>query len=125
VVAIACDMANNASDEYVPVPGQLCSPWSDSLAGIVPPLLEHFDGLGPGEQVTTPFDPGRRQRRQPPSPRDWPSVLTARVVSGLLGQRFIDDVAVLAPALPHPTPIGIPGVLSRLLVLSDLAAYAQ
>jgi hypothetical protein len=123
-LGIVCDMAHQASDDYVPLAGQLCSPWSDSLAGVIAPVLEHFDRLGPGEQVTTPFDPGRRQRRQPPSPRDWPSVLTARVVSGLLDQRFVDDVAVLAPALPYATPVGIPGVLSRLLVLSDLAAYA-
>lgn len=123
---ITCDTTNNASDtSYTPVDGQIASPWSESLNVLVTPILLHLDGLGPGEQVPTFFDPGTRQRRQPESPAAWPHVLTNRLLTGLFGVAAVGDIVLLEPAVPHATTIGTPGVLSYLQELGDLAVFEQ
>jgi hypothetical protein len=120
---LAFDATNTASDALVPTVGQKCMPWSPSLATIGPAVLAHFDGLGPGEQTATTLDAGQRQKRNPAPPRVWPSVLNNRLTGAVQSVTAVDDAAVVAPALPHATPVGTPGVLSRLLTLSDLAVF--
>ncbi len=117
------DATNTASDAYVPVGGQWAMPWSPSLASVGPAVLGHFDTLGPGEQKASPPDAGQRQKRNPAPPRVWPSVLNNRLTSAVQSVTAIDDAIVVAPVLPHATPVGTRGVLSRLLVLSDLALF--
>ena len=122
---ITPDRSYGASDTtFFPTGGEYPSPWSASLNSLVPAVVAYFDGLGPGEQVTTFFDPGTRQRRQPPSPQYYPSLLDARIVIPLyaLGN-LIETVTPVVPTLPYQTPVGTPGVLSNLSVLGDLAFY--
>lgn len=53
------DTTNGNSDTtYTPVNGQAAGPWSDSLAGLVTPIVSYFDTLGPGEQLSPLPDPG-------------------------------------------------------------------
>jgi hypothetical protein len=69
-------------------------------------------------------DPGNRQRRQPPSPQRFPSLVDARMVIPVyaLGN-VVETFTPVAPSLPHPTPVGIPGVKSFLITLGGLSLY--
>ena len=120
------DGTNQASDiTYVPVVGQIASPWSDSLQQVVSPTLAYVDGFGPGEQVSSFPDPGLRHRRQPEAPEQWPNTVTNRITDPLFGLSAVQDVALAAPTVPYATPVGAPGTLSYLLTLGDLAVYPQ
>jgi hypothetical protein len=125
--AVTCDVTNGASDAtYAPYPTQPACPWSDSLPGLVAPVLAYFDLIGPGEQVDPPFfDPGIRQRRMPPSPAEWSSVITSRGLTGDIPRALAADVIVALPAIPYATPVGSPGVLSYLTTLRTLVAFPQ
>jgi hypothetical protein len=123
---ITVDTTNGTSDTgYIPATGQAVSPWSDSLNDLVPAVLQHFSNLGPGEQVASLPDPGGRQRRYPASPAKWPSVITNRLLSGVLDVTSVDDADVLAPTIPTPTTVGTPGVIAYLMQLNDLSTYKQ
>lgn len=118
------DTSNAASDtSYTPVAGQPACPWSDSLQSLVTPLVAYFDGLGPGEQVDTFFDPGYRQRRSPQAPAAWPNALTNRILQPLFALPTISDIAMLSPSVPHAPDVGALGVYSNLLTLGGLAAF--
>lgn len=118
--------ANGASDlTFTPVNGAPVSPWSDSLDLLVTPTLLYFDGIGPGEQVSSPYDAGLRQKRQPEGPEQWPNELTGRVQTPIYALSVVKDVSVLSPALPYVTPVGVPGVSSKLLQLGNFAVFEQ
>jgi hypothetical protein len=121
------DTTNNASDLYVPVAGQLVSPWSDSLNQLPAAVVSYMLGLGPGEQFASFPDPGVRGRRQPESPTAWPSVVAnADLVGALRATRPVSDVVLRLPApMPYPTPVGVPGVLVYLFALGDLAVFVE
>jgi uncharacterized phage protein gp47/JayE len=124
--AIVCDTQNAASDTgYKPVAGDRVSPWSDSLDTLVAPVVDHFDTLGPGEQRTTFFDPGVREKRSPASPRSWPSSITNRLAGELLDAATVPSVgdAVVREGLGVTAPVGSPGATAYLLELGDLAAF--
>lgn len=122
---ITVDQTNAASDTlYVPFVGQRPMPWSESLQDIVPTLIEYFKGLGPGEQVSTFYDEGRRQRRQPQAPKEWPHTLT---------QKGLDNVIDI-PAISNGTAVegdgvapdvGSPGVFSNMLRLRDVSVFPK
>jgi len=123
---ITATTTNNASDtSYVPVAGQLASPWSDSLDLAAAPVIAHFDGLGAGEQLATFHDPGRRQRRQPEGQNVWPYAITNRVLNRVFDLSAISDATLAEPTVPHVATVGTPGVLAYLLELSDLAIQPQ
>jgi uncharacterized phage protein gp47/JayE len=124
---VICDTANGASDTvYVPYATQPVCPWSDSLSGLVRPVLAYFDLLGPGEQIAPPlFDPGIRQRRMPPSPAEWSSVITSRGLTGDIPRAVAADVVVALPVIPYATPVGSPGVMAYLTTLQTLVAFPQ
>lgn len=123
---VQCETANRASDTtYAPQAMQPCCPWSDSLDALLAPVLGHFARLGPGEQRTSFFDPGLRQRRSPRSPQFWPSVLTNRLLSDVFNLPHIEDVALDSPVVPLATPVGRRGVLSHLLMLGSLTAFPE
>jgi uncharacterized phage protein gp47/JayE len=123
---VTCDTSNNASDQtYTPESGQAFGPWSDSLQPLALPMVGEFDKLGPGEQATF-FDVDKRRRRQPESPEQWPSVLTARALVPLYDLPALSSVEVAQPTFPYETPLplvefGFP----RLLVLSNLLVFPQ
>ena len=115
-----------ASDTYVPTAGSLVSPWSPSLQRIQTEIVTYFQGLGPGEQFASFPDPGGRQRRWPPSPEQWASVVANEgLVAATKASGVISDVEVLAPATPYATTVGTPGVSVYLLQLGDIAVYPQ
>lgn len=124
---ITVDTANNASDEaYVPADGDIASPWSDSLNSIVASVVSYFDGLGPGEMVASFADPGIRQRRQPENPESWPSAVSNRLVSSVLGVAAVNDAELTVPtSLPSAPTIGAPGLSAYLLQLADFAVFPQ
>lgn len=120
------DTTNGASDSYVPVAGQLASPWSNAMNLIPPAVIGAMRALGPGEQFSNFLDPGLRQRRWPPSPDVWPSQLTKVGVGGAVkATGAVADVDPILPQMPYATPVGIPGVKVNLLQLGDLALYPQ
>lgn len=120
---IVVDTTNGASDTiYTPIVDQPCCPWSDSLDLIVAPILKYFGTLGPGEQQATFFDPGMRQRRQPPSPKYWPSTISNRLAGDILKETFIQD-AVIRQGLGTTTQIGVPGSLAYLIALQFIAVF--
>jgi uncharacterized phage protein gp47/JayE len=120
---ITADITNSASDtSYTPISGQRCCPWSDSLDLIVAPILKYFGTLGPGEQQTTFFDPGVRQRRNPASPKYWPNVIGNRLAGDILKEQFIQD-AVIREGLGTTTTIGVPGALAYLITLRFITAF--
>jgi uncharacterized phage protein gp47/JayE len=124
---VTCDVSNGASDtSYTPYATQPLCPWSDSLATLATPMLAYFDTLGPGEQVDPPFfDPGLRQRRLPPSPAEWPAVVTNRAIAPLFRLPAVGDVTLQLPAVPYATPTGSPGALSYLTTLKTLVVFPQ
>lgn len=121
---IVVDTSNAASDTgYTPYIGQAPSPYSGSLDALVPALLSYVDGLGPGEQFASLPDPGRRQRRQPPSPNAWPSEINNRVVVNPLALTAVESVSLLAPSDPFTATVGTPGVESFLITVRDIGAF--
>jgi hypothetical protein len=122
---ITCDTTNNASDaSYAPVVGQRACPWSDSLDAPVAGVLAYFDTLGPGEQVSTFYDEGTRQRRQPQPPAFWPHRITTRGLIDAITSPEVEDVDVLEGDGVTPS-VGTPGVLSRLLQLRWLSVFPK
>lgn len=120
---ITCDVINAASDtSYPPSIGQRAMPWSDSLDTLVAAVVAHFETLGPGEQRATFFDPGVREKRNPQSPRYWPSTITNRLATELLDTSTIADARV-QEGLDVTATVGTPGVASWLLELGDIAVF--
>lgn len=119
------DTNNQASDtSYTAVAGQRVSPWSDGLDAILSPVRDFFDGLGPGEQVSSPFDAGGTRQKRVPSPsQSYPYALTGRVMSPLYQLLQVDDIDLVEPSLPLSPAVGLPGTVSRILELYELAAY--
>ena len=87
-------------------------------------MLEYFGGMGPGEQFASFFDPGMRQKRNPPSPRFWPSVITSRLTADILSLDAIEDAAVVEGLGQHTT-VGTPGTTSYMIELGFLSAFPQ
>lgn len=125
VVSITVDTSNNASDtQFTPAIDDLVSPWSDSL-NLLPALVAtYFDGLGPGEQVSTFFDNGYRQKRSPVDPQFWPESLTTKALIPILELAAVSDAEIRSPVLPFSPTTGTPGVSSNLLALGLLGVYA-
>lgn len=122
---IAVDTTDNASDtQFTPAVGDLVSPWSDSINSIPALVAGYFDSLGPGEQVSTFFDAGYRQRRSPPDPQFWPASLTTKMLIPILQLAAIGDAEIKLPALPAAPTVGTPGVSSNLLTFGRFAVYA-
>lgn len=123
---IVVDTTNNVSDTgYTPAFGQRVMPWSESLNALLPGIKAYFDSLGPGEQVYTFYDEGRRQRRQPRPPRSWPSTLTTRdLIRALDDVDEVDDVSLLEGDGIAPA-VGTPGVLSYILKLRYVSVFPQ
>jgi hypothetical protein len=118
------DMTASASTTFVPSEGALVSPWSPSLNLLPAAVTAVTRLLGPGEQVSTFYDPGTRQRRQPDNATSWPNVLSsADLVTQLKATRALADIDPQLPPMPYATPVGVPGVLSYLIELNDLAFY--
>lgn len=142
---ITVDTTNGVSDtSYTPANGQPCSPWSDSLDTLSPSVLAYFDALGPGEMVSSFFDPGLRQRRSPASPTFWPSAITHRLLGGttvpqppqgpqqnqppvpvLYNLASLYDIDLLDPPVPFNAPVGIPGVSANLPTLGSILAFPE
>lgn len=122
---ITVDTSNNASDlAYTPVVNQKVCPWSDYLDLLVPPVVEYFEKLGPGEMKSTFYSAGTRQKRQPPPP-SWPNTIQNRIVNGVQDQSAVADASLLAPTVPYATTVGTPGSTVYLLELGDLAFFAS
>ncbi|HEY1956687.1 MAG TPA: baseplate J/gp47 family protein [Polyangiaceae bacterium] len=119
---LTIDTTDNASDtQFTPAVLDPVSPWSDSL-NLLPPLVAaYFDGLGPGEQVSSFFDAGYRQRRSPPDPQFWPISLTTKMLIPILQLSAIGDAEIKSPSLPHAPTVGTPGVSSNLLTFGRFA----
>lgn len=123
---IVVDTSNAASDlSYTPVPSQRAGPWSESLNEIPSAVISYFDGLGPGEQVPSFFDPGLRQRRSPISPSFFSSQVSNRLVIPLLQVPAVQDVTISEPTVPFSTALGTPGLLSYLITLNSIAVFPQ
>lgn len=138
---VTCDTSNNVSDtSFTPEVGQRAMPWSESLnsPGVlyaegqaadgtreaVPAsgLLAYFDTLGPGEQVSSFYDEGMRQRRNPRPPKAWPFATTRRGLIEAITSVDVEDVDVLEGEDAAPD-VGTPGILSNLLLLRWVAVF--
>lgn len=147
---IVVDPSNGVSDlTYAPQIGQIVSPWSASLDSLIAPVLAYLDSFGPGEQVSSFFDAGLRQKRSPPNPAQWACTVNNRILGGppnaaqppspnaaptptLLSSSAIGDIELeeingtsFGSAGPYATPVGNPAVSSNLLVLASIAAFPE
>lgn len=123
---LTIDTTSNVSDtQFTPAVGDLVSPWSDSLNSLPQLVTGYFDLLGPGDQVSTFFDAGYRQRRSPADPQFWPMSLTTKMLIPILALPSVGDVQIKSPALPYTPTVGTPGVSSNLLTLSKLGIYSE
>lgn len=123
--ALTIDTTNAVSDTtYRPTVNQRVCPWSDSLDSLIAPALAYFGTMGPGEQFASFFDPGLRQKRNPPSPRFWPSVVTNRLTADILELDAIEDAALIEGLGQHTT-VGVPGTTSYQIELGYLSAFPQ
>lgn len=109
--AITVDTTNNSSDvAYIPIVGQRAMPWSKSLPALLPTLWDYFDKLGPGEMTATFYDVGRRMRRVPLAPKEWPNVLTTKGLEDAIDVDQVHDrVAIEGPG--QTTTVGTPGTI--------------
>jgi hypothetical protein len=122
---ITVDTSNGASDtSYKPIGGQRAMPWSESLPDTLPPLFEYFDGLGPGEQQSFFYDEGRRQKRQPPAPKEWPHTLTRKGLEAVIAIDAIEDGSVVEGDGVAPT-VGTPGIVSKMLKLRYVSVFPE
>jgi hypothetical protein len=122
---LVMDTAANASDTtYAPFSGQIVSPWSKSLDLVAPTLLTELDTLGPGEQKSTFFDPGSRERRIPAAP-EYPSTITNRNIAPLFKLAALGDVVLASPTVPYATPVGSVATSSKLFQLYQLGIFPQ
>lgn len=124
---LTLDSGSPTSDAvYAPANGQRVSPWADSANEASAVVLAYMDKQGPGEQYNVLPDPNGRRARHPLSPRSWPSVITGRMLDGIFDlETLVTDAEVLEPALPFPTLVDSPGVVSYLHRLNDLAMFSQ
>lgn len=119
------DTTNQASDiGYTPIVGQRAMPWSDILPELIGGVLAYTDKLGPGEQVATFFDEGRRQRRSPrPSKGNWASALTSSELADAVEvSPYVVEVDPLDGPGTAPS-VGTPGALSYILKPNDIAFF--
>ena len=124
VLGIVCDPSNGSSDlDFVPALGDIPCPWSESLDGLVPAVLDAFSGLGPGEMFDPFFDEGLRQKRSP-APPQWPNELSSRSFRTLDEITSASTALIVDPAIPYETPVGTPGVSVNLLVLGRLSVFS-
>jgi hypothetical protein len=119
------DMTAGASSLFVPANGALVSPWSDSLALILPPIVDYFDKMGPGEMADPLPDPGRRQRRQPESPEAWTSQISNQIDARVQAVSAVRSATLVEPSTTEPTSVGSLGVLAYLRRLTDIAVYSE
>lgn len=125
---LTIDPSNSASDTtFTPVVGGMVSPWSDSMSLLASPFASYFDGLGPGEQISTLFTPffdeGFRQKRSPASPQFFPNSLSTRALIPLEELPAVGNVEFEQPIVPLVPAIGTLGTTAFLLTLGDLAIY--
>jgi uncharacterized phage protein gp47/JayE len=120
---VACDTADAASDlAFTPDPGDRVMPWSTSLAALVPAVQAYFNTLGPGEQKSSFFDEGMRQRRTP-RPPEWPYTIGNHLTTIVQDVPAVGDADLVEPAIPYVTPVGVAAVLSRLLELNQISVF--
>jgi hypothetical protein len=117
------DTTNGASDTtYTPYAGQRACPWSDSLDQIISPIVGYFNKMGPGEQRSSFFDPGLRQRRNPAAPKRWPNSISSRIETDILALPSIND-AQITDGLGTTTTVGVAGALSYMIELRSISAF--
>lgn len=122
---VTFDMSAGASSLFVPESGALVSPWSDSLDLLLPPIVDYFDHMGPGEMLDPLPDPGRRARRQPENPESWTSEISNRIDALAQGVGAVRSATLVEPALTESTSIGTLGVMAYLRRLTDVAVYSE
>jgi uncharacterized phage protein gp47/JayE len=121
---ITVDSTNNASDtSFTPAVSDRVMPWSDSLSELLADIYKYNDTLGPGEQVSSFYDSGTRQRRQPrPAKGSWPSELTTKGLVDAITTDVVDDVTPLEGSGTTPS-VGVPGVSSYILRINKIALF--
>jgi len=122
---LTIDTTNDSSDvSYVPTVGQFLCPWSRSLDLLVPTIVAYFEQLGPGEMVSSFYDEGVRQRRNPVPPA-WPNTIKNKVIDQTQDLSSVSDAVLLSPVVPYATTVGVPGTTAYLLELGDFVAFAS
>lgn len=121
---IVCDASNAASDEsFVPAIGDIACPFSESLDLLVAETLRVFERVGPGELFAGFFDPGFRQRRDPPTTEIWFSTLTTRSFNDVSELSSVSNFEVVSPTLPLAATVGTPNVSVNMHALGRIAVF--
>jgi hypothetical protein len=109
--------------DFAPSVGQRVSPWSDSLVDLVSPTLKYFAGFGPGELFAALPADGRRHRRHPRPPKQWPNAISTDLIAPLTQLGSVANI-VLQEGNGETTLTGdLEIVRVNLIVLSDLAVF--
>jgi len=106
---------------YAPAVGARAMPWSDSLADLAKPVLDYFNNLGPGEMFASFSGDGRRQRRNPVPPKNYPNSVTNNAVMSILGLRSVQSAAVVEGTAP--ITVGTPGITVYQRTLLEIAVF--
>jgi uncharacterized phage protein gp47/JayE len=104
-----------------PSNGDRVMPWSDSLGDLVKPVLEYFNGLGPGEMFANFSSDGRRQRRNPAPPKKYPQVVSTNAIVPILAVPSVQSGAIAEGT--DPLSAGTPGISVNLRTLRQIAVF--
>jgi uncharacterized phage protein gp47/JayE len=124
---VTCDTANGASDtSYTPVVGQRAMPWSDSLPDVEDAVVEAFDAFGPYELYATLPGDGRKQRRFPRPPKEFPQSFENQRVTNPVGIIDAVQAVTIKETVGSTTPaVGTPGVSVNLLTLGYVSVFPK
>ena len=119
---ITTDPLNPTSDaSYLPVAGERAMPWSDSLAGLVQPLLAYYNNMGPGEMFASFSSDGRRQRRNPLPPKKYPQVVSTDVIVPVLAVQSVMSATLVEGT--NALTVGAPGINVFLRTLDQICIF--
>lgn len=122
---IVCETLNDSSDEtYTPIVDQRAAPWSNSLNTLAAAVVAEFAKLGPGEQVSSFPDPGRRRRRDPLPSISFPQRITNAALQNAADITALTSSDVLEGADVSPSQ-GVKSVSSNLLELGNLSIFPE
>lgn len=111
----------NSDTGYKPLLGQRAMPWSDSLGDLIKPVVTYFNKLGTGEMFASFSEDGRRQRRNPKPPKQYPQVVATDAIVPILALPSIENASIVEGF--NALTIGTPGVNVFLRTLSQIAAF--
>jgi uncharacterized phage protein gp47/JayE len=106
---------------YQPLFGQRAFPWSESLGDLIKPSLAYFNKTGPGELFPTFSGDGRKQRRNPAPPKQYPQTIATDAIVPVLALPSIQSATLVEGT--GALTVGTPGVTVFQRTLDQICAF--